>query len=324
MTRLVPRLVALALTAAALAGCATSSDHRLGMAMRALETPTPTLPSKASKTVTCTNLTATLRPPATLPAAGHMPSGSFMSTIQHRGYLRAGVNAGLLDFGYLNPATGNIEGFEIDLVRELARAIFGDSNPTRVRLVALSVPQREDAVRHGRVDIVVDAVTINCARKQQVDFSTVYYEAKQRVLVPSDSTATDITAFDHQRVCATAGSTPIEVIKAKYPLVTPYGAPQAIDCLVLLQEGKIPAISTDDSILLGFKAQDRNTNIIGPSLADVPYGMEIDKSHAEFVRFVNGFLAKLERDGTWRKLYDHWLGHLASHANPLPPATYDG
>lgn len=324
MTRVVPRLVALVLMAAALAGCATSSDHQLGMAMRALETPTPKLPSKSAKTVTCVNPTATLRPPATMPAAGHMPSGSFMSTIQHRGYLRAGVNAGLLDFGYLNPATGTIEGFEIDLVHELARAIFGDSNPNRVHLVALSVLQREPEVRQGSVDIVVDAVTITCARRQLVDFSTVYYDAKQRVLVPSDSTATDITAFHHRPVCATAGSTPIEVMKGLPAAPTPYGAPQAIDCLVLLQEGKIPAISTDDSILLGFKAQDRNTHIIGPSLADVPYGMEINEAHPEFVRFVNGVLAKLERDGTWQTLYDHWLGHLAPHPNPLPPATYDG
>jgi polar amino acid transport system substrate-binding protein len=324
MKRPVRHLLGLTLAVAVLAGCGTSSDHGLRMAMRALETPTPTVPSKASPPVTCTNLTATLRPPARMPTAGHMPSGSFMARIEHRGYLRAGVNAGLLDFGYLNPTTGTIEGFEIDLVRELARAIFGDSNPDRVHLVALSVPQREDAVRQGRVDVVVDAVTITCARRQKVDFSSVYYEANQRVLVPSSSHATDIRALDHRRVCATTKSTPIEVMREKYPQVIPDGAPQAIDCLVLLQEGKIPAISTDDSILLGFKAQDPNTRIIGSSLAPVPYGMEMNKAYPEFVRFVNGAIAKLRADGTWQRLYNHWLGELASQPNPLPPATYDG
>jgi polar amino acid transport system substrate-binding protein len=324
MNRPVRHLLGLALTAALLAGCGTSSDHSFRLAMTALETLTPTQASPSSKAVTCTDLTATLRPPATLPAAGRMPSDSLMATIQHRGYLRAGVNAGLLDFGYLNPATGNIEGFEIDLVRQLARAIFGDSNPNRVHLIALSVPQREDAVRSGRVDIVVDAVTITCKRQQEVDFSTVYYDAKQRVLVPSSSSATDISAFDHQPVCATADSTPLDVLSKSYPQVIRYGAPQAIDCLVLMQEGKIPAISTDDSILLGFKAQDPNTKIIGSSLADVPYGMEISKAHPEFVRFVNGVLAELERNGTWRTLYGHWLGHLAAHPNPLPTPQYNG
>lgn len=323
MTRAVRHLLGLALVTALVAGCGTSSDHGLRVAMRALETPTPQLRSKPSTTVTCTNATATLRPPATMPTPGHMPSG-LMRKIQDRGYLIAGVNAGALDFGYLNPATGNIEGFEIDLVRELAHAIFGDSNPDRVHLVALSVSQREDAIQHRRVDIVVDTVTITCARKQKVDFSSVYYEAKQRVLVPSSSHATDISAFDHQQVCATAKSTPIDVMKTSYPRVIPYGAPQAIDCLVLLQEGKIPAISTDDSILLGFKAQDPNTKIIGPSLYPVHYGMEINKADPEFVRFVNGILAKLRADGTWQSLYNHWLGHLAPHPNPLPPPNYVG
>ena len=94
------------------------------------------------------------------------------------------------------------------------------------------MPQREHAVQNGQVDIVVDTVTITCKRKQQVDFSTVYYQANQRVLVPSSSHATDISAFAHRRVCATANSTPIDVMKAKYPQVIPYGAAQAIDCLV--------------------------------------------------------------------------------------------
>jgi polar amino acid transport system substrate-binding protein len=52
--------------------------------------------------------------------------------------------------------------------------------------------------------------------------------------------------------------------------------------------------------------------------------MEISKEHRPFVRFVNGVLAKLRADGTWRALYDKWLGRIPG-ANPtLPPAHYDG
>jgi len=99
--------------------------------------------------------------------------------------------------------------------------------------------------------------------------------------------------------------------------------PQAIDCLVALQQGTIPAISTDDSILLGFHAQDPNTKIIGSSLADVPYGMAISQAHPDFVRFVNGVLAQLRANGTWRRLYDNWLGQLGSNPT-IPAAEYDG
>jgi polar amino acid transport system substrate-binding protein len=308
--------------AALLSGCGTSSDHALRLAMAALETRTPTSAPSATPSPTCTHLTASLRPPATMPAAGAMPRGSLMRKIQDRGYLIAGVNAGAYKFGYLNPATGQIEGFEIDLVRELARAIFGDSS--RYRLVALSVPQRIPAVQDGRVDVAVDAITITCYRKTQVDFSTVYYGAQQRVLVPSSSKATGIKDFAGRRVCASAQSTPIQVMDALPTPPKPLGLPQAIDCLVYLQEGRVAAISTDDSILLGFKAQDPNTRIIGGSLYPVPYGIAINKSHPEFVRFVNGVLAELRARGTWRAIYDKWLGGIPGSNPVLPPAQYEG
>jgi polar amino acid transport system substrate-binding protein len=319
-----PHLIGLALLAAALTGCGTASDRALRTTLSALDTP---VPKSAASTVTpepkCTNATASLRPPATLPAPGAMPPGSYMEAIRQRGYLRAGVNAGLLDFGYLNPATGHIEGFEIDLVRELTRAIFGDASPAHYRLVALTVPQRIPFVQQGRVDVVVDAVTITCARRKEVAFSTVYYDAQQRVLVPSNSSDAGITSLAGKSVCASAGSTPIEIMQRLSAPPRTVGAPQAIDCLVWLQEGRIDAISTDDSILLGFKTQDPNTRLVGGSLADVPYGMAISRAHPDFVRFVNGVLAELRANGTWRRLYNRWLSRLGS--NPvLPPARYDG
>jgi polar amino acid transport system substrate-binding protein len=262
-----------------------------------------------------------------MPAPGQMPAGSFMDTIRNRGYLIAGVNAAALNFGYYNPSTGKIEGFEIDLVNELAKAIFGTAKG-HVSLIALTALQREPFVMQGRVDVVVDVATMTCARSREVDFSTVYYDAKQQVLVLSNSPAKSIGDLAGKRVCATAGTTPIYVMQhlAHPPDVYPHGAvspgaPQAIDCLVLLQQGRITGISTDSSILLGFNQQDPNTKIVGPPIADVPYGMEISKANRDFVRFVNGVLAKLERDGTWQHLYQTWLGNPV----PTPPeAQYDG
>jgi polar amino acid transport system substrate-binding protein len=312
--------------AATLAGCGAGSDQVLNLTLSALGTPiAKSQPAKTTPSVTCNNVTASLRPPTTLPSPGRMPVGSFMAKIQKQGYLVAGVNEGAYKFGALNPATGNIEGFEIDLVNELAKAIFGDATG-HVRLVALTVPQRFTAVQRGQVDIVVDVITITCYRRTLVDFSTVYYDATQRLLVPLNSSVKNIGELAHQKVCASAGSVPIEVINAmaadRRP--KPVGMTQAIDCMVALQQGQIAGISTDSGLLLGFKAQDPNTNIVGPSLGDVPYGMAISKAHPEFVRFVNAVLAKLERDGTWQHLQAKWLGQLGSPLEAPPPPRYDG
>ena len=319
-------LAGLALLIGTLAGCGATSDHAQQLTLNALKTPLApgTSPQSDPK---CpgnpkTN-TASLRPPATLPAPGKMPAGSFMAQIQKSRWLVAGVNAGAYRIGSLNPTTGYIEGFEVDLVKAVARAIFGSDG--HVRWVALTVGQRLPAVEQGRVDIVADTMTVTCGRQTVVDFSNVYYENTQKLLVPKNSGIDGIGALAHKKVCATKGSTPYTQMRNMPPAQRPdvIGPAQAIDCLVALQEGKIAGISTDSAILLGFEAQDPNTHIVGSSIGPVPYGMAINKNHRDFVRFVNGVLAELERNGTWQRLQKYWLGQFGQ-LEPPPPPQYDG
>lgn len=315
------RLLALAVTAAVVAGCGTASNGALRISLAALQTRGTVLSTPAAPAAKCTDshLTASLRPPASLPTPGAMPAGSYMAAIERRGVLVAGVDQNTLLFSYFNPLDGQFQGFEIDMLRELARVIFGD--PNRIVFKAVTTAQRLSAVQDGSVDVVADAVTITCARKREVDFSSVYYDASQRVLVLKNSPARSIHDLAGKRVCATTGSTSIVNVIASRPKVVPYAVPQRTDCLVALQQGKVDAISSDDAILLGFAAQDPNLKLIGPGFSPQPYGMAINKAHPDFVRFVNGVLARMRADGTWRRIYHRWLGLFASTPAP-PPLDY--
>ena len=319
MRRRVAQLLVAAVAAVAVAGCGASSDPATHAALSALDvTAPPQQTSGSSNSCFDPHLTASLRPLAPMPAPGTMPAHSLMATIKARKYLLAGVNAGFLDFGYLDPSSGQIVGFEIDLVRQIAKAIFG--NPNAFQLRALTADQRIPFVQQGKVDIVVDAVTITCARKRLVDFSAVYYDAKQRILVPDGSPIKGVQDLAGKRVCATKNTTPLEVIGKVQPRAKQVGVKQAIDCLVALQQDSIDAISTDDSILKGFTVQDPNTRILpGPPLADVPYGMAISNAHPEFVRFVNGVLAQIRSNGAWSAIYTHWLHRFGATPNPPTP-----
>jgi polar amino acid transport system substrate-binding protein len=93
---------------------------------------------------------------------------------------------------------------------------------------------------------------------------------------------------------------------------------------VALQQGLVDAVTSDDSILLGFQAQDPYTKIVGPRFADEPYGMAISKAHPDFVRFVNGVLAQMRADGRWRADYARWLGKFTTTVPAPPPAHYGG
>jgi polar amino acid transport system substrate-binding protein len=262
-----------------------------------------------SKSQTSAKAAATCNPDASSLAPLGPPDvtpGSYMARIKARGYLIAGVDQSTYHFGYLNPLDGQIEGFDIDMIRAVAQAIFG--NPNKVEFKAISDAQRIPAITSGSVDIVAHTMTITCQRLTQVDFSSVYFDAHERVLIPDNSTATGgLADLGGQKVCATTGSDSVTTIQdyPTHPKVVQ--VPFWTDCLVLLQQDQVAAISTDDAILYGLQAQDPFTKVVGADLEDEPYGLAMSKQQPGFVRFVNAVLAQEESDGAWEKSYQHWV-----------------
>lgn len=318
-------LLAVTVFTAVLAACAGSGpqvDPALFAPVSTTTAPPPATPAPAP--VACGDPTASSRPQGPLPPPGQMPPGSFMDAIRSRGRLVVGVAPDILLFGYVNPSTGHIEGFDVDMLKQVAEAIFGGTDDTidaHISYVAITNPQRLSKIEDGSLDVVADTMTINCARRRLVDFSSVYYQAGQRILVSTDSPAQRIAALAGKRVCAAAGSTSIDNLAAQAPAVVRVGLPDNTDCLVAFQQGQVDAISTDDAILAGLAAQDPYARIVGPRFTQEPYGMAISLTHPDLTRFVNGVLDHIRADGTWTRIYDRWLTSLGP-APPPPVATY--
>ena len=249
-----------------------------------------------------------LGPPQVIP-------GSFMATIRHRGYLIAGVTQNTYPFGFLNPLHGNNEGFEIDIAHAIAKAIFG--NPNHVEFKAIPDDRRIPEVWSGGVDIVAHTMTIKCDRLMYVDFSTVYFHAGAQVLVLKDSPVNGLKDLHGKKVCSTVGSDSLGYIAKARAIPVP--VTNFTDCLVRLQQGDVAAISTDDNILRGLRAQDPWTKIVGPVFTAEPYGLAISQKHPDFVRFVNAVLQQMRTDGQWAADYRRWVG---TPAPPPPPAKY--
>ena len=169
------------------------------------------------------------------------------------------------------------------------------------------------------MDIVADTMTMNCERWQRVNFSTVYYDAGQKVLVPRSSPARGIDDLGGKLVCAAEGSTSLENIAKAASRPVPAGRPGFADCLVALQQNEVDAVSTDDTILAGLAAQDPYVHVVGPKFTEEPYGMAMPKDDG-FTRFVNAVLARNRADGTWKHTYARWLGRTG-RATPEPPVA---
>jgi polar amino acid transport system substrate-binding protein len=276
--------------------------------------PPPT--AAAAPAASCGPPQDSLRPRGPLPAPGQMPEGSTMAAIQQRGRLIAAVDQGKYRVGFRNPATGTLEGVDIDVVRSIAEAIFGD--PDRVQYVVTSIADRTTVLEKNQVDIVVNTFTPTCARQKTVSFSTPYQTVTQRLLVQKNSGIRNVDDLKGKTVCTSAGSVPEQELK-KYPGVIVQGVASTPDCIVGLQTGRVAAVSNDDVILAGLAAQDPQTEVVGDGLGSSRSAVGIPLGKDDMVRFVNGVLEKSLADGSLAASNTKWLGGLL---NPLadPPA----
>ena len=256
-------------------------------------------------------------PTASLPPSGlSTPSGSTMAKIRERGRLVAGVDQNTYLFGFRDPATGELEGFDIDIVREIADRLLGD--PDKVQFKALSVSQRLEALQDGSVDLVAYAMTITCERRQDVEFSSVYFESGQRVLIRKGSDYRGLSDLGGKPVCAPSGSTSLTNLAAAKPPPELVAVGDLADCLLLLQQQQVEAVSTDDTVLAGMARQDPTTKVVGDTFSSEPYGIGIPKANGDMVRYVNAVLEDVRGDA-WPEIYRRWLEPDLGPASPPEP-----
>lgn len=312
------RFACLAAVGVLLAGCATNAETP-ARPMPTLAPPTPAgmaeLQSGSQQADEAPredcDRTASLRPFPTRAQAD-----AAVATIRQRGRLLVGLDIGSNLFSFRDPITGEITGFDVDVAGEVARDIFG--TPSAVEYRILSSADRIAALQNNTVDIVVKTMTITCERRKQVNFSSVYFTAYQRILVARESTIARPEDLSGKRVCVARGTTSLQRVAAITPPPAIVTVVTWADCLVALQQREVDAVSTDDAILAGLAEQDPYLHIIGPNMAEQPYGIGVNLTNTGLVRFVNGTLERIRTDGTWDTLYRKWLTVLGPA--PAPPA----
>ena len=312
----------LALLTIALTACAPVADPAAA--------PTPTLapptpagmetmaegsPPTDSASENC-DRTASLRP-----FTDSAQADAAVASIRARGRLVVGLDIGSNLFSFRDPITSEITGFDVDIAGEVARDIFG--TPTAIEYRILSSADRITALQNNTVDIVVKTMTMTCERRTQVNFSTVYFTAFQRILAPRESSIAGPSDLSGKRVCVARGTTSLQRVQEITPPPTVVAVVTWADCLVALQQREVDAVSTDDAILAGLVAQDPYLHIVGPDMAEQPYGIGINLTNTGLVRFVNGTLDRIRTDGTWDTLYRKWLTVLGPAPSPPAPRYLD-
>jgi glutamate transport system substrate-binding protein len=248
--------------------------------------------------------------------AEQFPADTTMGKLQERGEIRIGVKYDVPPFGFLNPQTDEVEGFDVDMGRIIAEELGVE--PKFVEAIS---DNRIPFLQQGEVDLILSTMTINQERDLEIEFSEPYYIARGRILVPGDSDIQGIEDLAGRRVCTALGSTYEETIREDAPeadlrLVDTYS-----ECLELLQNGAIDAISTDDVILTGMIIQDDTLKMVGDELTTEPYGAGIKEGDKEFQQFVSDTLEAAQEDGRWEETYQKWVGQYVDQQQQPPDMT---
>jgi polar amino acid transport system substrate-binding protein len=308
-------LLALAAVASviALSAC-TAFSYTPTPLPEASPTPQPSTSSSAARPTSCSDPLASYAPSATA-------QGSTLAKIRERGRLVAGVSADTYLLGSRNPLTGQIEGFDIDMVKAVAEAILGDEDLYQLKVITAA--QRIPALEKGEVDIVARNMTITCDRWEQIAFSSEYYRSGQKILVRKGSKAKSISDLGGQKVCAPKGTSSMDNLIKAAPRAIPVAADNHTGCLALFQQGEVAAITGDDTVLAGLAAQDPYAVVPAQkAFTAEPYGLGFNKDDVDLVRFVNARLARMRTDGEWTRIYNRWLREALGPAPEPPTAVY--
>jgi glutamate transport system substrate-binding protein len=284
----------------------------------------------ASAAATTAAATATTAAPAATTAAGAattaapaMSGESTVAKIKAKGKIVIGTKFDQPLFGLKNPTTNEVDGFDAEIGRLLAKKIFGDDIKGKVEFVETTSKVREEAIEQGKVDLVIATYTINAARKERVGFAGPYYTAGQDLLVKKgDTTITGVESLDGKKVCSVQGSTSLKNLAEKAPKAD---ASITFDkyslCVEALLDGRVNAVTTDNIILLGFVADSPDkVQLVGKPFTTEPYGIGVKKDDKDFRGWVNDQLEAIAKDGSYAKAWDATAGKTGEKA-PTPPAV---
>ncbi len=273
--------------------------------------------------------TATPSPTAAASATSSRPKfdlATYQYSLQTKGKIRIGTQEDNPPFSVKTPATGKWDGFDVAYGREIAKAIFGESDdPDKfIEWVAVTSATRIPSLTDNKADVIIKTFTINEDRKKQIDFTDVYFRTGQRILVKKDNTSIKEAAdLAGKTVCAQRGSTSEQNITtatsgaARPLLLDSYPA-----CLLALQQGQADAVSTDETILFGLAKADANTKIVGKYFSTELYGIGVKKSaggdRTGFVDFLNRTQVGMITSGVWATLYEKYISPVSFDKKRTP------
>ncbi|MFF7602019.1 transporter substrate-binding domain-containing protein [Streptomyces mirabilis] len=217
---------------------------------------------------------------------------------------------------------GKVQGFDVALIDLVA----GDLG---VKQAIVDTPfenfKTGAFLNSGQCDLAAAGMTITPERKKNVDFSDPYFDATQAVLVDKRSgvnSLADVKAKG-KKLGAQAQTTGEE-----------YAAKQGFDSVSFessdavlngLRTGQVQAVIIDYPVVQGWLKDKANADVfkvVDNLNTGEQYGFTVKKGNTKLLAEINKAIKQAKADGTYKKLYEKWIGpYPASAATASPSAS---
>ncbi|HBM45053.1 MAG TPA: amino acid ABC transporter substrate-binding protein [Halomonas sp.] len=213
-------------------------------------------------------------------------------------------------FEMLDPETGEMVGFDMDIINEVAERAGFDVNLTTMEFSGI-IP----AVQTGSQEVAIAGITITDERAQVVDFSDPYYDSGLQIIVRADNEeVSSLEDLEGLSIATKIGSTSYDFLQQELGEdadITPY--PGTADMYMALLGRNVDAVFYDAPNVAYFSQTrgEGRTKVVGPLYEGQQYGIVFHKG-SEWVEPTNEALASMREDGTYDEIYTKWFGAAPS------------
>ncbi|MGP8291215.1 transporter substrate-binding domain-containing protein [Vreelandella zhanjiangensis] len=213
-------------------------------------------------------------------------------------------------FEMMDPETGEMIGFDMDIINEIADRAGFEVNLTTMEFSGI-IP----AVQTGSQEIAIAGITITDERAQIVDFTDPYYDSGLQIIVRADNEeVSSLEDLQDLTIGTKIGSTSYDFLQQELGEnadITPY--PGTADMYMALLGRNVDAVLYDAPNVAYFSQTrgEGRTKVVGPLYEGQQYGIVFHKG-SEWVAPANEALAAMREDGTYDEIYAKWFGEAPS------------
>lgn len=181
-------------------------------------------------------------------------AGVTLDNIKKKGFVQCGISDGLPGFSAAD-SKGNFQGFDVDVCRAVAAAVFGDAN--KVKYTQLTAKERFTALQSGEVDMLSRSTTWTSSRDGSMGilFAGVAYYDGQGFLVNKKLGVKSAKELDGATFCIQAGTVTelnlADYFRANGLKYTPISFDTSDESFKALESGRCDVLTADQSQLYG-------------------------------------------------------------------------